>query len=64
MDKNKTGQRVKECWLVAILFRLVRGKELLDTGTVESDQQSHGGEGKKRGPSIRYRTYKYGKASC
>lgn len=35
MGKNKTVQRVKECWVVPILFRLVRGKELSDTGTVE-----------------------------
>ena len=64
MGKNKTGQRVKGCWVVAILFRLVCRRGFLIQEQLSSDQQSRGGEGEKRAPSIRYSTCKYGKASC
>lgn len=64
MGKNKTGQRVKGSWVVAILFRLVRGRGFLIQEQLSSDQQSCGGEGEKRAPSTRYSTCKYGKASC
>lgn len=53
MGKNKTGQSVKKCWVVAILSRLVRGKGFSDREQLSGDQQSHGGKGEKRIPSIK-----------